>query len=138
MAISPDGKRILSRDEQGFVKVWDANTGQELPDATDTLPADAGKVAVSPDGHREARIDGDRILVRDPTQPDPQAAIDRERLQRWTTPDPTYHRREADVAEKAGQHFAAAFHLGRLLDLKPEDAAGVRKRLDAARARLKL
>lgn len=137
LAFSPDGQRILSRYENETVKVWSAVTGQELPDATDTIPADAGPVAVSPDGRLEARVDGNRILVRDPTKPDSQAAIDRERLQRWTQPDPAYHRREADAAEQAGQHFAAVFHLGRLLDGKPADADAIRKRLAAARGQLK-
>jgi serine/threonine protein kinase len=45
-------------------------------------------------------------------------------------------RAEADAAEEANQPFAAAFHLRRLLDLKPDDADALRKRLAAVEARL--
>ena len=50
---TPDGRRILSRDEASFTTVWDRASGtrllEQLPDNT---PADC--VAYSPDGHAMA------------------------------------------------------------------------------------
>jgi WD40 repeat protein len=53
MAFSPDGKRLATAATDATVKVWDAQTGQELL----TLEGHGGKVngvAFSPDGHRLA------------------------------------------------------------------------------------
>jgi WD40 repeat protein/serine/threonine protein kinase len=56
VAFSPDGKRLASASGDGTVKVWDAQTGQEL------LPIKAGgyirSVAFSPDGKRLASFSG--------------------------------------------------------------------------------
>jgi WD40 repeat protein len=59
VAFSPDGKRLANgigstwkdgkRVPSGGVKVWDAQTGQELL----SLPGGSGGVAFSPDGRRE-------------------------------------------------------------------------------------
>jgi Flp pilus assembly protein TadD len=48
-----------------------------------------------------------------------------------------WHGADAKAACSAEQSFAAAFHLRRLLDLKPDDADDLRKRLAAAQASLK-
>ena len=51
MGFSPDGKRIVSGDENGNLKVWDASSGEELL----TLSGHTDKVtsvAFSPDGQR--------------------------------------------------------------------------------------
>ena len=56
MAFSPDGKRLATAGGSGpgsmggEIKVWDAETGQELH----TLPAGGFSVAFSPDGRRIA------------------------------------------------------------------------------------
>jgi WD40 repeat protein/tRNA A-37 threonylcarbamoyl transferase component Bud32 len=50
VAFNPDGKRLASAVHDGTVKVWDAQTGQELL----TLKGAAGTVAFSPDGKRLA------------------------------------------------------------------------------------
>ena len=54
VAFSPDGKRLAiaagTSWRDGEIKVWDAETGQELH----TLPAGGSSVAFSPDGRRIA------------------------------------------------------------------------------------
>jgi WD40 repeat protein len=50
IAFSPDGKRLAIGSQQQTVKVWDAETGQEL-----YIFQDGGRsVAFSPDGRRLA------------------------------------------------------------------------------------
>ena len=61
MAFSPDGKRIVTGSEDKTVKVWDAETGQEvlaLKGHTD----DVSSVAFSPDGKRIVTGSEDRTV----------------------------------------------------------------------------
>jgi WD40 repeat protein len=50
VAYSPDGKRLACANHAGTVRVWDAQTGQELLSLKDA----GGTVAFSPDGKRLA------------------------------------------------------------------------------------
>ncbi len=62
VAFTPDGKRVISADGDGKIKLWDATTGQEL----DTLGVDEGRVlalAVNADGTRIASAGDDRTVV---------------------------------------------------------------------------
>jgi WD40 repeat protein/serine/threonine protein kinase len=47
---SPDGRRVASSDQDGWVKVWDAHTGQELLPAFRAHQEHVRIVAFSPDG----------------------------------------------------------------------------------------
>lgn len=52
VAVSPDGKRVLSADSAGRMRLWEGDTGKELP-RFDDEPADRSvinSVAFSPDG----------------------------------------------------------------------------------------
>jgi WD40 repeat protein/serine/threonine protein kinase len=53
-AISPDGQRIASADQRGFVKIWDAQTGRLLQDIHAYPGYQARCVAFSPDSRRLA------------------------------------------------------------------------------------
>jgi WD40 repeat protein/serine/threonine protein kinase len=55
---SPDGRRIASSDQEGWVKVWDAQTGQELLKFR-AHQQQARAVAFSPDGRRLATASWD-------------------------------------------------------------------------------
>jgi predicted Ser/Thr protein kinase len=50
MAVSPDGKRIVSGSDDKTIKVWDAATGAELMTLVDEHGYDVSSVAFSPDG----------------------------------------------------------------------------------------
>jgi WD40 repeat protein/tRNA A-37 threonylcarbamoyl transferase component Bud32 len=58
VAVSPDGKRIVSGSRDDTVKVWDATTGAELM----TLRGSSGSAMFSPDGKRVASCSMDQTI----------------------------------------------------------------------------
>jgi WD40 repeat protein len=140
VGFSPDGKRISGKDGTGKVLTWDVTTGRLLPDARPARVRELGYegVVANGSGSLRARIDDGEIkVVRVPQSVEArkrQQEQDRAFLQRLLRPDPAYHRQKADLYEKCGDDFAAAFHLRRLLRMGPDEA--VRKRLAAVEARL--
>jgi tetratricopeptide (TPR) repeat protein len=111
VAFSPDGQRLASASLDRMVKVWDVVTGQGVL----TLPGHAdsvNSVVFSPDGQRLASggKDGTVIIW--------ESKRDRKEVERrW----PIWHLNRAVAAEKAGDWFAAAFHLNWLSEQAPED-----------------
>src|SRR5262249_25523053 len=79
---SPDGRRIASSDQDGWVKVWDAQTGRELLKFRAHQEGHARSVAFSPDGRRLATASWDgtvkvwdaRALEKDPAA-DPRLTL---------------------------------------------------------------
>jgi Flp pilus assembly protein TadD len=129
VCFSPDGKRLISADVGGVRVVWDIAAEKVLPGATDPIATPGHR---SPDGKIFAHIQGNviRLLrLRPPT------AEELAEGRRWVEPDFTWHAAEARSSEAAGQWFAAAFHLDRLLPSRPWDA-GLHARLAYARTRL--
>ena len=63
-------------------------------------------------------------------------ASDKAKLAKWAKPDPVWHLDQADESEKNNQWFAAAFHLRKLIEIKPSNAAA-KKRLQVAEKYLK-
>ncbi len=116
VAFSPDGARLVTGSKTA--KVWDARTGQPLLELES--PGTVMTVAFSPDGSRlvTGSFDGTaKVWDARPSQLDAE-----ERTYRlWATrPDPAWHAAEADRFIKAGDLFAAVFHLGRLAALEPQ------------------
>jgi hypothetical protein len=90
-------------------------------------------VAWSPDGTRLATGSGDgmaRVWDARPVDTCDPWAEDEARRRAWA---PDWHAEDAAAAEKAGDWFAADFHLGRLLLLRPGDPALWRRRAEALR-----
>jgi hypothetical protein len=102
------------------------------------MPQQDQTEATSPDGSLRAFIDkGQLKLVRLPDFIEArkrEQAQDRLFLERLARPDPVYHRQKADLYEKSGDLFAAAFHLRRLLLIEPNE--DTRKRLLALESKL--
>ena len=141
VAISADGKRIVSGSDNKTSKVWDAATGQEIP-ASQLTKDDysfASKGQISQDKQWSVEFDksygGGVVLINNKLR-DERIARDREKLARWAKPDPQWHLVQATESEKANQWFAVAFHLRKLLEIEPanEDA---KKRLQIADGKLK-
>jgi hypothetical protein len=143
VGFSADGQRISGRvrgkGDTEKVLTWDATTGRLLPDARPASLEEPDEEVTSPDGSlrvpsREGVLEIVRLLDFFVAQKRQQAE-DRAFLERLARPDPGYHRQKADLYEKSGNLFAAAFHLRRLLVLAPKEEA-VRKRLATVEARL--
>jgi WD40 repeat protein len=124
-----DGRWLLSRDADGEEVVWDLSTGRPRPDVpppADTLPG-----PVSPDCRFEAApVDNVIWLLPRGQPPDGHNpwAEDEVRRRAWAA---DWHTEDAAAAEKAGDWFATAFHLGYLLRQRPLDAALHNRRADA-------
>ena len=120
-----DGTRIVTESEEE-TKVWDARSGEELKGTP--IPQDLKPRPTSPDGRYFIHFDGHQVTRID------LALTDEEREHRvfWARPRPDVHREEFDKAIKANYHFAASFHLDRLLACLPQD----RQRLLAERSKL--
>jgi WD40 repeat protein len=134
VAFSPDGQRLFTRDSAGGVLAWDPRTGERL--ASEKPPAMwSGQSAQSPDGKLLAlgQSDGSIDLVE--LRPPSETEI---LYRRWKSAfDPVWQEQEAARHEKAGQWFAAAFHLRQLLAHKAGDVARLKGRLKRCEEKLK-
>jgi hypothetical protein len=126
VAFAPDGKKLFAWGQRRAALAWSMKDG--LPADPANAPAHPGKgPAVSRDGFLRAEAQHSGVVVTDSRLADPKA-------NHWPLPDAAerkrYHGEQAALAEKQKRHFAAAFHLGRLLLDSPE--ADLKKRRDAA------
>jgi uncharacterized protein with WD repeat len=126
VCFSPDGQRVFAWDQAGKLLAW------ALPDGRPTAPDHPpprpdSRTTPSPDGTRRAFANGNEVQLID-------VALDRLQAA-WPLPARAerlrYHGEQARLAEGQQQWFAAAFHLGRLLQDQPDDDA-LKQRRDAA------
>jgi WD40 repeat protein len=115
VCFSPDGKRLISRDDRGEELVWDVATGKAVnePAPQQVVPS----TRRSPDGQLFAHIDGAKVhLVR---PPDAEELLVRRGLTRF---DPSWHSEEALRCQFQNHWPAVAFHLEQQLSVSPADA----------------
>jgi WD40 repeat protein len=62
VAFSPDGRLVLSGSIDKTMRLWDAQTGQQL--RSFSHPSGVNRVAFSPDGRRVLSGSGERIGTR--------------------------------------------------------------------------
>ncbi|HVS38451.1 MAG TPA: WD40 repeat domain-containing protein [Gemmataceae bacterium] len=127
---SPDGRRLATASWDQTGRLWDAESGKPLA----VLQGHTGQVVsvcFSPDGRRLATASGDGTARLWIAQESPEEEAKRLALQHHL-----WHEQQAADAEKAGQWFAARFHLNQLLKDDPNNA-GLLRRRDAAEAHLK-
>ena len=62
LAVSPDGHRIVTADEDQTVRLWDADTGQPVGQPLTGHTDELRSVAFSPDGHRIVSGSRDKTL----------------------------------------------------------------------------
>jgi WD40 repeat protein len=127
IAFSPDGRRLVSQDRTGQRLAWDVATGRPLPLAQARFPTGlAGSGLIRPDGKLLARREENgRIRLIDLRPPDADELAFR---QATACLDLSWHRDQAARYEKAGNWFAAVFHLNRLLESQPSDPALLQRR----------
>jgi hypothetical protein len=114
VAFSRDGACLVSSDERGEERLaWDVHTGQRL--ATVPVLAARSDPALSRDGHTFAWTDGSVIRLIDLRLSDDELFNRRQ----VTRPDPGWHAAEAERFARAGDFFAAAFHLRQGLQSPP-------------------
>jgi WD40 repeat protein/Flp pilus assembly protein TadD/predicted Ser/Thr protein kinase len=123
---SPDGTRIMARGSDGIVRLYDAWSGLEV--LALKRPAKLSHPVFSPDGARIA-ANGDDGAVWVFEAPPDVAAWQAARRNALANGDVGWHRTQLAESQRAGQHFAAAFHLGRLIEAEP---LNYRFRLDRA------
>ena len=126
VSFSPDGQRLATASFGQTVQVWNVESGKQLA-ALRAHPSTLTSVCFSPNGGRvaAASVEGPVYLLLAWESPE-----DQQKRRRW------WRKQQAAKTEKAGQWFAARFHLDQLLKDDPNNAEFVRRR-DAAEAHLK-
>jgi WD40 repeat protein len=126
VCFSPDGQRVFSWDAKGKVLSWTVRDGRPT-EPVNPPPRPEQLTALSPDGKQRLFANGNDVQLID-------LALSQRRAV-WPLPDRAerlrYHAEQARLAEEHKQWFAAAFHLGRLLQDQPDDA-DLKRRQDAA------
>jgi WD40 repeat protein/Tfp pilus assembly protein PilF len=122
VCFSATGRRLATSSNDWTVKLWDAESGEEV--LTLRMDDRPRGLAFSPDGRRLVAARGVKLSFWD-TDPS------------WTTPGTirafddasrAWHEREAKTCETGKQHFATAFHVGRLIQQQPDHLPHYRRR----------
>jgi hypothetical protein len=137
VAFSPDGRRVFGWAEGGNVRAWTVADGQatDATDAANLPPESSTRQVTSPDGSLRAEARDNVVVLIELANYDPQREY-AERVVLEATNRIPWHQQQAAQAEKDGEWFAAAFHLGQLLKNKADDS-GVLHRRNKALEKLK-
>src|SRR5262249_23746240 len=116
LAFSPDGRRLASSGDAGAIKLWALPAGREVL----TLPGHADRVirvvAFSPDGRRLVSA-GSEVIIWEAADRTPEGRA--ARIRAAAARAPAWHERESRQCLEARDWFGGAFHLSRLLELRP-------------------
>ncbi|MFM7151148.1 MAG: WD40 repeat domain-containing protein, partial [Gemmataceae bacterium] len=128
VSFSEDGEYVYGEGKDNKVTVWSIRQRKSVK-KPGPIQASFSDQAESPDGKYTAVMQGESVVLLD-------NALYKQQ-NRWPLPDSRerkkYHETEAKKFEQEKNGFAAAFHLGRLLKLDPDNAA-LRNRLRQAEA----
>jgi WD40 repeat protein len=130
MRYGPDGKWLVSCDDEGRILMWDTETGKPRPLPT-SLPSAKGGfgLALSPSGRWLAYggpDEGDVTLVDIRV-----AEEEKQRHREQSRPDLAWHDRMARAAAENHLWFGVLFHLERVLHSRPDDADAHQRRATA-------
>jgi WD40 repeat protein/tetratricopeptide (TPR) repeat protein len=117
VAFNPGGRRLVTKDHQGRIFIWSPDSPDRPAEPGETM-ALAPDPAVTPDGRWRARIEGGVVHVLSLEGPDADELGFRAAMARL---DPIWQEEQAQQCERAGQWFAAAFHLGQALAAWPDE-----------------
>jgi WD40 repeat protein len=128
IGFSPDGRRLVAANPRWPLEIWDVEAGRvALTLALEEESNDGcSSAAWSADGQRLAGAFGIRVKIWDATERSQQ-----ERRQDTPGSALAWHRDEAELAEYRRDWFAAAYHLGQLIDAEWLDAHHYARRAEA-------
>jgi WD40 repeat protein len=125
LAFSPDGRRLAVSNSRRPMEIWDVASGRVVL-VLDWDAEGASSAAWSVDGNRLAVACGKRVKVFD-------AAVHTlaERRQATEGSAIAWHEREVVFGRQRYDWFAAAYHLGKLIEAKPANANLYTSRVEA-------
>jgi WD40 repeat protein len=116
IAFSPDGRRLAAANPRWPLEIWDVEAGRVVLILALDQEFNEGcsSAAWSADGRRLAAAFGLFVKIWDTTERSPQ-----EQRQKTEEGAPAWHQREDHSAEERSDWFAAAYHVGKLIDAEP-------------------
>lgn len=118
--ITPDGSRIATASGDKTIRIWDADTGEQLC-RFDQLPS-LREVRFSPNGLRIAAAHRNGVSIWDA-----DVSVDAKNANTAAKPltvDPSWHAFRAEIARQQGDWFAAVVHRSREFVANPQSLNG--------------
>lgn len=134
-SISADGRNIFGTNTQGVAKIWDVETGEEIPATKENSRTFSPGQSNSSDGIWSVKSEKFGLFLVNNQHRSQGITTDKNKLAAWHTPDPDWHEQQALDSEKSGNWFAATFHWKSILNIKRDDTAA-QQRLDNAQKML--